>query len=1395
MRGMRLILSLVITSSLLASAAPSAEPVYSFGFARIDVTPEVPLRLSGYGNRNQPFEGIDESLSARVMVIRPADGESHVLVSVDTIGFPGVLTKEIHDRLEETHGIPRERFVLTFTHSHTAPHIGRGLSNLFATPLSDDERNATEAYTDFIRDRIIKAVGQALAETSPGRLFVGAGEAHFAVNRRVLQDGKWTGFGINPAGPVDHSLPVLKVTNADGKTVRALIFNYACHCTTFGGDYNRVNGDWAGYAAKYLEESYPETLALCTIGCGADANPERVPERALQIAQAQGREIADEVQRVTNGPMTEVTSPLQATYGFAGLPIDRPSIEDLREALNNNRPQVRRHAEEMLDVHSRMGRLPETYPMPIQVWRFGDQFTQVFLGGEVCVDYAFRIKRELSGLSEQTEDNSQDSSIPDSQHSTRIWVTAYANDVFGYVAPERMRDEGGYEVDFSMIYYLQPGRWSSGTEDVILRRVHELYDNSLLSGPLSPDDALRAFTVPEGFSVDVVAAEPLIADPVNFAVGPDGRLWVAEMGDYPRGANDDGTPGGRIRVLTDRDRDGRYDEAVTFLEGLEYPTGVFPWRDGALITAAPDILYAEDTNDDGQADHTELLYTGFVEANPQHRINGFCFGLDNWLYLGSGDSSGDITCLRSGNVVNVSGRDSRIEPDAGLIEPLSGETQYGRVRDDWGHWFGNSNSRPLFHFVIPDRYLRRNPYVAAPHPVVHLTDPPVAPPVFPTSRTVDRFNDLFAEDRFTSACSPTVFRDQTLGDDVHGAALICEPVHNLVSRLMLERDGLTFSGHRHPDEQESEFLSSRDNWFRPTRLATGPDGALWVADMYRMVIEHPQWIPEAWQERLNLYAGNKRGRIYRVYRTDTPPESVPDLSALDHRALIGELGHTNGWRRDTAQLLLVQKTELDDSAQRRLEQQAVQGESPLARLHAVCVLDGRRLLDTATLEQALRDADPRVVREAIRISERFLAEGMLSPAVLPATPGSDARVLFQTALSLGESRDPNSAATLAAIAAANLDDPWVRAAVLSSAAQNADALLTELLKVADPSDARTRMVADLVATTLGDHPASGVAQIVMTIAEPGTDSPQDWQLLSLAECLNALERQRIDIRSLEESDGSAMSQVDALIAAARRIATDEDSEVERRVAAARVLARGRNGRDEDRQLLASWMSPRERLELQIAAVDSLSTTGADDVPDLLLAEWSGLLPQLKSRIVQALLSREAWAPKLVEALQDGAVSPADLDAAARDRLAAHSLEEIRIASRELFGGPTSEDRRKVIAEYGAALELEGDPTRGEAVFRKRCATCHRHEEIGNDVGAKLAALQDKSPQSLLTALLDPNRAVEGKYTAYSIVTEDGRVFTGMIVEETATSVTLAKSDGNKDVILRVDIDEIYGTRK
>jgi hypothetical protein len=593
---MRLIL--LAAAFLNPAAILLAAPTWQAGFAKVDATPTEPVRMSGYGNRDHPNDGVDTPLFVRAMALQHGDDSPHVLVSIDNIGVPGSLARELTQSMEQRHKLPRQNVVLASTHTHTGPDLVSELSNIFAVDLTEAEVAAGMRYRKRLSDAILSAVDQALKSLAPAKLAFGSGRATFAANRRLLENGRWSGFGVQPDGPVDHSVPVLRILGDDDK-LRGLVFNYACHCTTLDGSYYRINGDWAGYAAADLEATYPDAVALCTIGCGADANPE--PRGSRELAELHGRALAKEVKRIASGDMTPIDRPITSAFGHAGLSFDLPTIEDLQRRLNDSSIQRRRHAQHFTKVYERAGRLPATYPVPIQSWRFGDQLTMIFLGGEVVVDYALRLKHELP--------------------SQPLWVTAYANDVMGYVASERMRAEGGYEYDESAIYYNLPGPWAAGSEELLIRRIHELLKRTGPEPPLDPKQALESISVPAEYAVELAAAEPQVEDPINIAFGTDGSLWVVEMGDYPLGIERE-RDGGRIKRLTDPDGDGLFDHATVFLEGIEFPTGVHPWRDGAIVIAAPEIFVARDRDGDGKSDERETLFTGLSLANPQHRASG-----------------------------------------------------------------------------------------------------------------------------------------------------------------------------------------------------------------------------------------------------------------------------------------------------------------------------------------------------------------------------------------------------------------------------------------------------------------------------------------------------------------------------------------------------------------------------------------------------------------------------------------------------------------------------------------------------------------------------------------------------------------------------------------------------
>lgn len=1359
----------LVLLTLLPGAARADEP-WQVGFAKLDITPTEPVRLSGYGNRVAPHEGVADPLHVRAMAVRAAGEDLQVLVSVDTIGFPATLSDAIHRAVADRHGLARADLVICATHSHTAPQLAGALTNLLAAPLTDDEQAATKRYTDFVKQQTVAAIDRAVADLAPGRLHFGTGSAGFAQHRRVIKEGSWTGFGTDANGPVDHSVPVLRVDDADGR-VRGIIFNYACHCTTLGPDFNRISADWAGYAAEALEAKYEGAIAMPTIGCGADANPE--PRGELDMAKLHGRVLAQAVAAVIAGEMKEITEAPKTAFGYAGLPIERPEIDEFRRLTDDPRPQTRRHAENMLAVHERMGRLPESYPAPVQTWRFGDQLAMVFLGGEVVSEYALRLARELT-----TDD---------------VWVSAYANDLFGYVASERMRAEGGYEVDGSMIYYNQPGRWAAGTEDVLIRRVHELIQGDS-TGALEPEQGLESIVLPQGYHIELVAAEPLVADPINLAFDPDGSLWVVEMGDYPRGTGGADGAGGRIKNLRDEDRDGAFDSASVFLDRLSFPSGVLPWRGGVFVSAAPEIFFAKDTDGDGRADTREVMFSGFAEANPQHRVNGFAFGLDGWIYVAGGTDNGEVVAHRTGETIAVGRRDFRFHPDRGTLQVLSGEAQFGRSRDAWGNWFGNTNSRPGYQYVMEDYHLQRNPHVAISNHLSDVFAPSHAPPVFPASRTEDRFNDLSTANRFTSACSPIIYHPSDQPAD-EAWMLVCEPVHNLVHRRQIRRDGATFVGERLEQDATSEFIASTDGWSRPVRVAAGPDGAVWVVDMYRHVIEHPQWIPEHWQARLNLRAGEDRGRIYRVFR-DSSPGPLSDLSRLSVEELAQRLQDPIASVRDLAAQQLIARAGEDGVVRSAVRQVAADSDRPEARVQAIGALAALDDLTAADLRKALSDSHPDVLRFALQQIE--LSSGSVPAELMFAVRGAaghaDAGVRFAAALALSRFDLPEAADALAGILRST-DDSFVEAAVLTSAVPHARAILRELAEDAEGLHSRAALHRDLFATALATDAEAMLDQLLTSSSPSSPDGDNAWQEAAAWALLNYL---HVQGKTLDDVAGDAdRQQIEATREWLRHTCTtaanalrDDAVPVERRVQAVRLIARAERAVPELPQELADLLTPSQPYEVQTAVVSGLVDRGSDDALGRLLDVVDQVSPRVRTQILLGVAGERRGAELMADRIDSGQLSPGELDENVR-----HALLSVPDPLRHRLVGllETSApaiERSEVIRQFERLDPTTGSLERGAQVFAQNCAICHHPENQDAAIGPNLDGLTDRSTPALLTAIFDPSAAIESRYRQYRILTTDGRLRAGIITTESSASVTLGKADGTTETLLRSDIERI-----
>jgi putative membrane-bound dehydrogenase-like protein len=933
--------------------------------------------------------------------------------------------------------------------------------------------------------------------------------------------------------------------------------------------------------------------------------------------------------------------------------------------------------------------------------------------------------------------------------------------------------------------------YTDGKPDLLERWSFNQLLSTTYNGPKSLEQSLKLMTVRPGYKVELVAHEPQVQDPIAIAWGPDGRMWVVEMGDYPLGLDGKGKVGGKIKVLESTRHDGNYDKATVFLDNIGFPTGILPWRKGVLITAAPDILYAEDTTGNGKADVVKKLFMGFVEGNQQHRVNGLVWGLDNWVYCANGDSGGTIASVATGKKLDMRGRDIRIKPDTGEMELTSGQSQYNKIRDDWGNWFGANNSIPGWHVALEDRQLARNPSFATPQAVNLLVTNQNGSVVYPTSRTLPRFNDPGAYNRFTSVCGIGTYRDELFEPALQRALFVCEPVHNLVHRMDLAPQGSTFVGRRAVDETRTEFLSSADNWFRPVMARTGPDGALYVVDMYRAVIEHPEWIPRDIQKQLDLRAGHDMGRIYRVSRVGEKLRPFPDF-----RDLGKALDSPNGWQRDMAHMMLVWQN--DKKTVEPLEKMAHESKNPFARLHALCALDGMNAVKPEVLRAALSDEHPGVLAHAVRLSEsRFAADSELGPAVLKLVAKPE--LALPIAGALGGWDDSRAGIALGTILQAHADDRFIVATALSSlTAKNFPAVAEEMLR--DPAHRPSaNIIEGLMAFAVSRGDAGTLGKLLADAATPKDGVFTAGQFDLLAALMDAWARGKKSPADTIKDGGpeieTAWAKVEAAFKQALKQAADAKATPADRLAAIRLLGHRPIAATDDRTTLAGLLDPQAPSDVQVAAVAALARIGDKETPALLLKGWKGYSPAVRTAVMSAVLDRDRWIPAVLTALERKDVLPAEVDAAARHRLLAHIMPTVRVQASKIFAGAADADRDKVIALYKPALTKPGDRERGKQIFTKSCAACHKLGDVGRGLGPDLTALSDKSADYLLTNILDPNRAVEARYLAYTAVTTDGRSRVGFLLSETATSLTLVSTDGQEHTILRTDLDSLTGSGK
>ncbi len=917
-------------------------------------------------------------------------------------------------------------------------------------------------------------------------------------------------------------------------------------------------------------------------------------------------------------------------------------------------------------------------------------------------------------------------------------------------------------------------------------------------GPLTPEQSMASMQLSDDLMIELVAAEPLVQDPVSVCWDAKGALYVAEMGDYPQLAD-----GGRIRRLVDANGDGQMDSFTLYVPQIAYPTSVLPYRDGILVAAAPDILWFQDLDGDGVAEQRQVVLTGFGQGNQQLRVNGLVWRWDGWIYGANGRSGGNIHFAAdfvrpesqlptNAEPVPITNCDFRFHPDRRLLEATGGFTQFGQAFDDRGNRFISWNTIHVRHVVMEQRYLNRNPHAAMTQTTAEICQEGSTARIFPVSQTTQRFN---AEPPgfFNASCGLSIYRGHRLPTRFLGNAFACEPLSNLVHRDVLQQNQTTFIASRPAEELEREFLAASDPWFRPVNTATGPDGGLYLVDFYRPWVEHPQFVADRnARESVDFSTGRDYGRIYRVIGKSNKdlagqPQNLQNLKDAD---LANLLGHPNAWQRETAQRLLIERATVSPE---RLLAQILVSNNELERLHLFATLSGLPQDDSAAianLQRMLSDPSSAVRRLGLQLSEAFArleSKGdWLADRIDSLMKDADPKVQLQALATVSYFPTAVSASGLAQAFERSGSDLWIRQAIFAS--------LSGL----------TVKFIDSLSQNLGSPEQMDLEQIqwlLQVIASEATGQRREWEALS----------DRLAIQTQQQQPNSFWQSMISLGLAGKlggdwvelftgkspnfasylkniEQQTDDNYPMNHRLIAIGLMAYVDS--PQVTAALKRSLSADQPPVVQQWAAKAVAGRFTDARVALLIQSLSAISPAARRTAIDLMIARQPWALRLAQAFQDGQIDRSQLDDLQRQLLVGQLPAEMRGSIVQLWNRPSSGSKDQMLIRYLQLYQSGGDTAQGKRLYEQHCQSCHAIGTQGHRVGPDLTAVAGRSPEDIIIDILDPNRSVAADGHVYTILTKDGEVLAGVIAGENTTTVTVKKAGGEMVSVLRQDIQEL-----
>lgn len=941
----------------------------------------------------------------------------------------------------------------------------------------------------------------------------------------------------------------------------------------------------------------------------------------------------------------------------------------------------------------------------------------------------------------------------------------------------------------------------------------------------SLDQALSTFELEDGFQIELVAGEPLISDPVDMEIDEFGRLYVVEMHGYPL----DVSGSGRIKLLSDSDGDGMMDESTVFADSLILPTGIMRWKKGILVTDPPYVYYLEDSNGDGKADKKEIVLSGFAVSNPQHNVNSPRLGLDNWIYLGHepavttktyeekfGDKGSEVFFPGKPDAArltqNAGGRSVRFRPDSYQLELLASRTQYGHTFDSWGHRFVVNNSNHIIQDVISAKYLNRNPYLVVSESTQSISDHGNAAEVFPITKNPEHqlLTDVGV---MTSACGITAYLGAAFPSEYDQAVFVAEPVSNIVHiDFLSDKETVFNAGRQHP---EKEFLSSTDSWFRPVNMYVGPDGALYVVDYYRQIIEHPEWMAEEVVNSGALYNGTDKGRIYRITPKGTKPLNWSNnlkMGDLTDEQLVEKLNDPNIWWRRNAQRLLLDRQ--SDQLPNGLIEMVQNQKSPKGRVHALWTLEGMNKLSPDLIKSALDDPEPGVRENAIRLAELHLNEyPEIGGNLFKLKADKDAKVRFQLLCTLGFLDSPEAARVRKDLLFQDIDDDWMQVAALSAPFEESKHLMQAVLSsYQEDNPGYASLLQRMSAMTGASLDQARILELIRKGTSNMPEGESSWQAPLLNGLAQGIQSKKVAGSSFQSTEGMLVKAVfensslpvrQASLQLLGVIGLTENTKSKDTMERARKLAGNKSLSEGERVLgvnflalqnseaygffLKSLIEPIEPLPVQLAAIKALGKIPDNSVAPFVLNQWASLTPEVRDEAINSLMANEERIALLLNALENGTVQTSNLGWRRSVTLMNHSNEILRTRSRKVINKDAGKGE-EIVNQFQPALELKGALAKGKTVYESNCAVCHKMgPDLGLAFGPDLGSLKNRRAENIMSDILIPNLSIADGYDLWSIELQNGESLQGIIASETPTAILLRIAGGLERNISRQDI--------